>query len=402
MADFRTLDDFDAKGKTVLLRIDVNATIIGGKVQDSERFTAHSQTVRELAKKGAKIVILAHQGRAGDADFTTLEQHAQILGKHCRKSIKYVSDVLGENAQNHIKKLKEGKIIMLENTRFLAEETLDKNFSQTLFVKMLSPLCDVFVNDAFSASHRSQTSLVGFCETLPSYAGRVMQKEFESISKALSGMERPNVYVLGGAKPDDVFKLMKRALENGSVDLILTSGVIGELCLVAKGINLGSKRAWLKEKGFDALLPEVQKLVQAHGGKIETPVDVAFADKDGIRVEIPVDEIAQLNGQIFDIGSKTAKRYADALKGAKTVYVKGPLGAFEQPAFELGTHTVFKAIESSKAFTLAGGGHTLVAMEKFGVNKKKISHLSIAGGALVAMLQGEPLPAVEALKKAKK
>ena len=193
MPEFKTLDDFDPKGKTVLLRIDVNATMINGKAQDSERFSAHAETVRELAKKGAKIVILAHQGRAGDSDFTTLEQHAEILGKHCRKSIKYVSDILGENAQNQIKKLKDGKIILLENTRFLAEETLDKNFSQTLFVKTLSPLCDAFVNDAFSAAHRSQTSMVGFCDTLPSYAGRVMQNEFAAINKALSGMERPNV-----------------------------------------------------------------------------------------------------------------------------------------------------------------------------------------------------------------
>ncbi len=399
--EFKTLDDLQCEGKTVLVRIDINSPINSqtGKIEDNERFAAHSETIKELAKKKAKVVILAHQGRAGDEDFTTLEQHAEILSKHIRKKVKYVSDTIGGNAQSEIKKLSPGKIIMLENTRFLAEETLDKNYEKTLFVRTLAPLCDVFVNDAFSAAHRTQASLMGFPKHLPAYAGRVMEHEYTSIAKVIKNIQRPSVYILGGAKPDDVFKLMKYALENKTVDRILTSGVIGELCMIARGADLGSKRDWLKEKGFDALLPEVEKLTQNYDEKIETPTDFAFVDDDGIRVEIPLQQLPNITKPVFDIGSATAKRYSDYVKQAKTVYVKGPLGKFEEPQFELGTKIVFQALEKTKAFTLMGGGHTLTALEKFGISKKKISHISIAGGALLEMLQGKALPAVEALKQ---
>lgn len=401
LKEFKTLDDLQCENKTVLVRVDINAPFNpqAGKIDDSERFAAHAETIKELASKKAKVVILAHQGRAGDEDFLTLEQHAEVLGGHVKRKIKYVSDIIGSNAQGEIKKLAPGKILLLENVRFLAEEGLDKNHDKTLFVKTLSPLCDAFVNDAFSAAHRSQTSLIGFTKTLPSYAGRVMDREYTSISKVLKSIQRPSVYILGGAKPDDVFSLMKYALENNTVDTILTSGVIGELCLLAEGKNLGSKTDWLKEKGFDALLPEVEKLVQKHGSKIETPSDFAFKDSDDIRVEIPIQQLPNAVKPVFDIGSATARRYADFVKQAKTVYVKGPLGKFEEPQFELGTKIVFQALEKTHAFTLMGGGHTLTALEKFGVSKKKISHISIAGGALVEMLKGKPLPAVEALKQ---
>ncbi len=399
--EFKTIDDLQCEGKTILVRIDVNSPINAqtGKIEDNERFLAHAETIKELAKKKAKVVILAHQGRAGDEDFTTLEQHAEIMSGHIRKKIKYVSDTIGLSAQNEIRKLGAGKVIMLENTRFLAEETLDKNYEKTLFAKTLSPLCDAFVCDAFSAAHRAQTSMVGFPKLLPAYAGRVMEREYTSIAKVIKNIQRPSVYILGGAKPDDVFKLMKYALENNTVDHVLTCGVIGELCMIARGNDLGSKRDWLKEKGFDALLPEVEKLVKNYDAKIETPTDFAFVDDDGIRVEIPAQQLPKITKPVFDIGSATAKRYSDYVKQAKTVYVKGPLGRFEEPAFELGTKIVFQALEKTKAFTLMGGGHTLTALDKFGVSKKKISHISIAGGALLEMLQGKPLPAVEALKQ---
>lgn len=401
--EFKTLDDLQCENKTILVRVDINAPYNpqAGKIDDSERFAAHAQTIKELSNKKAKVVILAHQGRAGDDDFLTLEQHAEVLGAHMRKKVKYVSDIIGSTAQSEIKKLAPGKILLLENVRFLAEETLDKNQEKTLLVKTLSPLCDAFVNDAFSAAHRGQTSLVGFTKVLPSYAGRVMEHEYTSIAKVIQNIERPSVYILGGAKPDDVFGLMKYALENNTVDHILTSGVIGELCLLAKGHDLGSKKDWLHEKGFDALLPEVEKLVAKYDAKIEVPSDFAFKDSDDIRVEVSLQQLPNTTKPVFDIGSATARRYAEFVKQAKTVYVKGPVGKFEEPQFELGTKTVFQALEKTKAFTLMGGGHTLSALEKFGVSKKKISHISIAGGALVEMLRGKPLPAVEALKQNK-
>ena len=398
--EFKTLDDLQCDGKTILIRVDINAAFNPQtkEIEDGERFEAHCETISELAKKKAKVVILAHQGRAGDEDFTTLEKHSEIISKRIRKKVKYVSDIIGSVAQEEIRKLTPGKVILLENVRFLSEETLDKNFENTLFVKTLTPLCDAFVNDAFSAAHRSQTSIIGFSRTLPCYAGRVMEREYSAISRVIKDMHRPSVYILGGAKPDDVFKLMKYALENNTVDTILTSGVIGELCLIAEGKDLGSKRDWLAEKGYDALLPQVQELVARYGSKIETPTDFAFKDNDNIRVEIPVQQLPKSTKPVFDIGSSTAKRYADYVRQAKTVYVKGPVGKFEEPQFELGTKIVFQALEKTGAFTLMGGGHTVTALEKFGLSKKKISHVSIAGGALLEMLQGKPLPAIEALK----
>ena len=228
-----------------------------------------------------------------------------------------------------------------------------------------------------------------------------MEREYTSIAKVLKDFKRPSVYVLGGAKPDDVFKLMKYALAGNTVDHILTSGVIGELCLIAKGADLGSKRKWLREKKFDSFLPEVENLMKIYGSKIEVPVDFAFKDDEGFRVELPLPQLPKAPEPVFDIGSATAKRYGEYIRQARTVYVKGPLGKIEEPQFEQGTKIVFQSLEKTKAFTLMGGGHTLSALEKVGVNPKKIGHISIAGGALLAMLQGEPLPAIEALKASK-
>lgn len=402
--EFKTLDDLQCEGKTVLVRIDINSVWIPetNKIEDNDRFKAHAETIKELSNKKAKVVILAHQGRAVDPDFTILEQHAEILSKHTRKKVKYVSDIFGKNAQNEIKKLQPGKILLLENARFLAEETLDKNYEKTIFVRTLAPLFDAFVDDAFSAAHRAQTSLMGFPKLLPAYAGRVMEREYTSVSKVVKNVEHPNVYLVGGLKPEEVLSLMKYALENGVVDRVLTSGVVGEMCLIAKGHDLGATRDWLKgQKFYESTMPLVQELTQKFEQKIEMPSDFAFADDDGIRTEVTVQQMPKLTKPVFDVGSSTARRYAEFVKQAKTVYVKGPLGKYEEPQYELGTKIVFQALEKTHAFILMGGGHTLTAIDKFRINRKKIGHISIAGGALSEMLQGKPLPAIEALKQNK-
>ncbi|MCX6768108.1 MAG: phosphoglycerate kinase [Candidatus Micrarchaeota archaeon] len=401
---FLTMDYFDFAGKTVLVRADLNSSVdeATGKVQDSERIKAHAKTIKELAKKKARVVVLAHQGRAGDKDFTHLDQHAELLSGHAKKKVKFVPDVIGPEAVKQIQKLKDGRVLLLDNVRLLAEETLElapEEHAKSVFVRTLAPLAQVFVNDAYSVAHRPHCSVVGFAAALPSCAGRVMEEEIDGNEKAREQAGHPNVYILGGAKPDDCVKLLKAASAGGEVDKILVSGVIGELCLIAKGLDLGKsklevleKNKWLKD------LPAVKEAVERHGEKIEAPLDLAVSE-NGARKEILLSQLPT-DKPVYDIGSKTALRFAEIIRGAKSVYVKGPLGKYEDPAFELGTKLVFEALAKSKAFSLVGGGHTLNAMEKFGVNKKKIGHISLAGGALLTYLTGASLPGVEALKKA--
>lgn len=396
----KTIDDFDFNGKRVLLRLDLNSPVENGVVQDGERFAAHALTVKELLKKNAAVVVIAHQGRVGDKDFTDLSQHCELLSKHVGKKIKFVSDLFGEFALGEIAKLKPGKALLLENLRFYSEELAEKDFEKTIMVQKLSKACEVFVNDAFSVAHRVQTSVVGFPKVMPSCAGRVMQREYDAISKVISSIERPYVMVLGGAKPDDVFKLMKYSLDAGTADKILCSGVLGELCLMASGEDLGATAKFLEKQGFTNCLPELKELVAKYSEKLVLPTDFAVADHDGIRTEVSLKQLGAASAPAMDIGSKTVYSFNSFLKPAKTIYYKGPQGAFEEPAFELGTRLVLKAMVSSKAFTLMGGGHTVTALDKFGFSKKKISHVSIAGGALMAMLCGEKLPGVEALQNA--
>ncbi|MBI5061859.1 MAG: phosphoglycerate kinase [Candidatus Aenigmarchaeota archaeon] len=402
-SDFLTMDDFDLAGKTVLLRVDINAPAKDGKIQVSDRMVEHAKTISELSRKGAKVVVLGHQGRAGETDFLPLEEHAAILSKLLKRRVKYVDDVLGSHARTEVKKLSPGKIILLENLRFLAEETLEvppEEHAKSFLVKVLSSQANVFVNDAFSVSHRAQASVVGFPEVMPSCAGRIMEKEYYSLIKATSQGRTPVVYVLGGAKADDCFNLMKNALEKKNVNLVLTSGVLGELLLIASGADLKATQVWLEKEGFTKLLPRIKEVYGKYSTQIILPSDFA-CEENGERIEIPLERLADVKKPVFDIGSATAEHYAAAIGDAGTVYFKGPCGTYENPLFEKGTKLVLKAIERGKAFSIMGGGHTLDALESLGINKNKISHISVAGGALLSFLSGEPLPGIEALKKAK-
>ena len=202
-----TLDDVDVKGKTVIVRVDLNVPYDPNthSIRNSERIRAHAETVRELSDKGAKVIVLAHQGRKGDLDFTHLAQHAELLARDAGKDVLYVDDVIGEEALKAIAQLEEGKVLLLDNVRFLEDEAIEKTaeeHSRSSLVKALSPLADLFVNDAFSVAHRSHASIVGFTVLLPSVAGRVMEHEIESCEKALNA-KRPRIFIMGGVKPDD-------------------------------------------------------------------------------------------------------------------------------------------------------------------------------------------------------
>jgi len=404
MAKYKTLDDFQVKNKVVLVRVDFNSEIDPAtkKVTSDVRIRAHGEsTLKELAEKGAKTVVLAHQGRKGDPDYTTLKQHAEILGKILKCPVKYVDDVFGERAKAAIKSLHCGEILVLENVRSWDGETKSstpEQASKTELVQNLAPLADLFVNDAFAAAHRGHVSMVGFTAVLPSAAGRIMERELKSLGRALEKPEKPCVYVMGGAKADDSLEISKYVLGKGIADYVLTGGVTGQLFLAAKGVDLGKgNMAYLAKKELTGLIPGIKALEEQFGGKVMVPVDFAL-DVAGKRKEIPVVKLPMENS-ILDIGAKTVEAYAKIIANAKSIVVSGPMGVYENKEFNYGTKRVFEAIANSKAFSLAGGGNTIAAIQEYGLTKK-IGYISTAGGALIEFLMGKKLPGVAALETA--
>ena len=404
MPKFLTMDDFDFEDKTVLVRVDFNSPIDPQtkKILDDTRIRAHAETtIRELAQKGAKTVILAHQGRPGSIDFTPLEQHAEILHKILGVPVKYVEEVFGEKAQEAVKELQNGEVLVLENVRTYPDERkkgTPEEHAKSEFVKKLAPLADVFVNDAFAAAHRAHISIVGFTAVLPSVAGRIMERELKALSRVLENPEKPCVYIFGGAKADDSLKISRYVLENNIADHILTGGVISHLFLVAKGFNLGKPSMdFLEKEEVLSLVTGIQELMKTYPGKIEVPADVAV-EVEGKRKEIAVTELPARH-PIYDIGTKTTKNYRAIISNAKSIVVSGPMGVYENKEFLFGTKKTFEAVAASQAFSLVGGGHTVAAVKEFGL-ADKISYVSTAGGALIEFLMGEALPGVVALEKA--
>lgn len=404
MPKFLTLDDVKVKDKVVLVRVDFNSAIDPKthKILEDARIRAHAETtIKELSEKGAKVVILAHQGRKGDPDFIPLKQHAEILGKILKKPVKYVDDLYGEKAKNAIKSLKSGEILVLENVRTFAGETKDgtpEEHAKTELVRNLAPLADVFVNDAFAAAHRAHVSMVGFTAVLPSVAGRIMERELKSLGKVLENPEKPCIFILGGAKADDSLEISKYVLDKEIANHVLTGGVVGQVFLAAKGVDLGKPNMdYLEKKELMSFLPGIKALIQKYPDKIKSPLDMAFEVK-GKRKEISVDELPT-EYPTYDIGAKTVDDYAKIIRKAKSIVISGPMGVYENKEFSFGTKKILEEIANSKAFSLAGGGHTISAIEEFRLTKK-ISYISTAGGALIEFLMGKKLPGVVALEKA--
>ncbi|MGA2308551.1 MAG: phosphoglycerate kinase [Candidatus Bathyarchaeia archaeon] len=404
MPKFLTLDDVKVKDKVVLVRVDFNSAIDPKthKILEDARIRAHAETtIKELSEKGAKVVILAHQGRKGDPDFIPLKQHAELLGKILKKPVRYVDDLYGEKAKNAINSLKSGEILVLENVRTFAGETKDgtpEEHAKTELVKNLAPLADVFVNDAFAAAHRAHVSMVGFTAVLPSVAGRIMERELKSLGKVLENPEKPCIFILGGAKADDSLEISKYVLDKEIANYVLTGGVVGQVFLAAKGVDLGKPNMdYLEKKELMSFLPGIKALIQKYPDRIKTPLDMAVEVK-GKRKEISVDELPT-EYPTYDIGAKTVDDYAKIIRKAKSIVISGPMGVYENKEFSFGTKKILEEIANSKAFSLAGGGHTISAIEEFGLTKK-ISYISTAGGALIEFLMGKKLPGVVALEKA--
>ncbi len=254
MAKYKTLDDFDVNNKVVLVRVDFNSEIdsVTKKVASDVRIRAHAEsTIKELSEKGAKTVILAHQGRRGDPDFTSLKEHAHVLSQVLGKPVQFVDDVFGDKAKFAIKNLQAGQILVLDNVRLFAQETKEgtpEQHAKTELVQNLSSVADLFVNDAFAAAHRAHVSMVGFTAVLPSAAGRIMERELISLGKALEKPEHPCVYIMGGAKADDSLEISRYVLGNKIADYVLTGGVVAQVFLNAKGIDLGKPNMELLEK----------------------------------------------------------------------------------------------------------------------------------------------------------
>ncbi len=392
-----TIDDIDFKGKTVIIRVDINSPIAGGRLVDSERIRAHAGTIRELSVKGAKIVVLGHQGRRGDPDFIPLRKHAALLSRHAGKPVRFIPDVIGPRAVNAIKTLREGEIILLDNVRNLPEETkgLDPvKHSKGKLVSTLAPLADIFVNDAFSVSHRSHASVVGFTPILKAVAGRVMQDEVENCSRFLEMVKRPFLLVMGGKKPDEVLDIIQNLAPKA--DRVLVSGVIGELFLMASGTGLGKKEGWLRKNGMMEFLGTVKKLHAKHGKKLVMPVDFGV-ECGGKRKNVVIGAVPS-DATIWDIGPKTAELFGHEIAKAKMLIMKGTPGAYVKKGYEKGTKAVLKAVEKAGCFSLLGGGDTSTVVAMFRINRKKISYISLAGGAFIEFLSGKKLPGVEALK----
>lgn len=406
----KTLDDFDVAGKTVLLRVDINQPVDRqtGTLKDTTRIKACLPTVRELSGKGAKTVLLAHQGSDIEyKNFYTTEPHSLVLSELLGQEVKFIDDVCGPAARATVAELKSGEILLLDNVRFLSEEqTLfelnlkltHEQQADTLPVRKLAPLADLYVCDAFAAAHRDQPSLCGFEQVLPSAMGRLFEEEFCVVSGVMEAPARPCVFVLGGAKINDAFMMMSAVLSGGSADKALTGGLVGEVLLWAAGCDIGEPaRAFIRREGYEPLVEKGRELLAGYGDKIVLPEDFAYV-KEGVRNECLVGSLPP--GQLVtDIGGGTAALYRETILNAGTVFVNGPMGVFEEQPCEYGTKAVWDAIGDTGGYTVVGGGDSITATKKYD-KTDKINYICTGGGALIRFLAGEELPVVKALRQA--
>jgi len=399
LKDYLTLDDVMLDNKRVLVRVDFNSPMDpSGNILDDKRIRSHLDTLRVL--EDCRVVLMAHQSRAGKKDYTTLEAHGRQLSRLLRRDVTYIDDIFGSHAQKSIKSLEPGEVLLLENTRFYAEENMNRSpadHAKSHMVKKLAPLFDLFINDAFAVSHRSHCSVVGFTEKLPSVAGLLMDKEITALNRGLKGNEHPTVFSLGGTKADDSIKVTQNVLGRGGADRILTSGVVATVFMMAAGIDVGeANRKFVEDQEYMEQVPIAAKLLKDYPGKIILPVDVAL-NQNGERVEVSVNKLPSAL-PIADIGLETIVNYARYMKEAKVTVLNGPTGIFEQEKFRLGTSELLKAATES-GYSIAGGGHSVAAIEQLDL-ESKFSHVSMGGGASITYLSGEPLPGIEALKNA--
>jgi len=396
MTLFRTLDDASVSGKRVLVRVDLNVPMEEGRVTDATRIDRILPTIREIADKGGKVILLAHFGRPKGVDpKRSLKPVAAELAKRLGRPVGFADDCIGDSAKRVVEAMKNGDIICLENTRFHKEE--EKNESD--FVKALAANGDVYVNDAFSAAHRAHASTEGLAKVLSAYAGRTMQVEIEALAKALEQPVRPVLAVVGGAKVSTKLELLGNLVKK--VNILVIGGGMANTFLAAKGKAVGKS---LCEKDLLDTARNVLNTAKASGCEIVLPVDATVASEfkaHAANKVVSVDAVG-IDDMILDIGPQSIKTVAAKLVTAKTLVWNGPFGAFELEPFDTGTNAVAReAARLTKAgalLSVAGGGDTVAALNHAGA-ADDFTYVSTAGGAFLEWLEGKPLPGVDALRR---
>ncbi|HVZ02892.1 MAG TPA: phosphoglycerate kinase [Dongiaceae bacterium] len=396
MSDFRTLDDLAVTGKKVIVRLDLNVPMKDGKVTDSTRIDRSAATLKELAGKGARVIVMAHFGRpkGKPAPEFSLKPLVEPLARALGRPVAFAADCVGAPAKEAADKLKDGEVLLLENLRFHGEE--EKN--DPAFAKQLASLAEIYVNDAFSCAHRAHASTEGIAHVLPAYAGRLMQAELDHLGAALGNPKRPVMAIVGGAKVSTKLDLLGNLV--GKVDLLVIGGGMANTFLFAEGQEVGKS---LAEREMAETAKEIVGKAKAKNCRIVLPVDAVVAGefKAGVPTRtvdigaVPTDQM------ILDIGPKSAAAIIDLLKTCKTLVWNGPVGAFETPPFDQGTTAVAKAaadLTQAKALlSVAGGGDTVAALAHAGA-VDRFSYVSTAGGAFLEWMEGKDLPGVAALK----
>jgi phosphoglycerate kinase len=395
---FRTLDDADLRSKRVLVRVDLNVPMENGRVTDATRIDRILPTIREIADKGGKVILLAHFGRpkGGPDEANSLKPIAPVLAEHLSKPVAFASDCIGEPAKAAIAKMHDGDVLLLENTRFHKGE--EKN--DPAFVDALAELGDVYVNDAFSAAHRAHASTEGLAHKLPAYVGRTMQAELEALGKALDNPVRPVMAIIGGAKISTKLELIGNVMKK--VDILAIGGGMANTFLAAGGKEIGKS---LCEKDLLDTARTILKDTAAGSCRIVLPVDATVAEEFKAHAPWKVVDVNHVgeSDMILDIGPKTSDVVARLLKEVKTLVWNGPFGAFELEPFDRGTvqvaRTAARLTEAGALLSVAGGGDTVAALNHAGV-AEAFSYISTAGGAFLEWLEGKTLPGVAALRAA--
>jgi phosphoglycerate kinase len=393
---FRTLDDADVAGKRVLLRVDLNVPTENGRVTDTTRIQRVAATIEELAKKGAKVVLLAHFGRpkGGPDEKNSLRPVAAAVAEIVKRPVAFATDCVGPIAAEAIAKLKNGEILLLENTRFYKGE--EKN--DPAHVAELAKLGDIYVNDAFSAAHRAHATTEGLAHKLPAYCGRAMQAELEALTIALGTPERPVAAIVGGAKVSTKLELLGNLISK--VDVLIIGGGMANTFLFAEGKGVGKS---LCEKEMADKARAILAAAKAGKCRIILPVDATVAKELKPHVHARVVDVGHVaeDEMILDIGPKSVVAIEEVLGQIKTLVWNGPFGAFETPPFEAATFAIAKTVgfltREGKLKAIAGGGDTVAALNEAGV-AGQFTYVSAAGGAFLEWMEGKALPGVEALR----
>lgn len=394
MLNKKTVDDIAVKGKKVLVRCDFNVPVKDGVITDDNRITAALPTINKLVSEGAKVILCSHMGKPkGEVKKElSLAPVAKRLSEYLKKEVVFAADdnVVGENAKKAVAEMKDGDVVLLENTRFRKEETKNEdNFSQEL-----ASLAEIFVNDAFGTSHRAHCSTVGVTKyIITSAVGYLMEKEIEYLGNAVNNPVRPFAAILGGAKVADKLNVINNLLEK--VDILIIGGGMAYTFIKAQGGNIGN--SLLDEEKLDYANEMIAK-AKEKGVKLLLPVDAVIVKEFKNDTEfktVPVGEIPD-GWEGVDIGEKTRKLFADALKTAKTVVWNGPMGVFEFENFAAGTNAIAKTLADLDATTIIGGGDSAAAVNQLGYGDK-MSHISTGGGASLEFLEGKELPGVAAV-----